>query len=69
MEAKLQELIASLSVIQKAHVYEPTIEAVTDISFKAGVEQGRREVVDCVEKQLAQIREYWVNKCKEWEMV
>ena len=59
MEAKLQELIASLSVIQKAHVWEPTIEAVTDISFKAGVEvgvkQGRQEVIDITEPMMLAI--------------
>ena len=43
MEAKLQEAINKLPVIQKAHIYEPKLEDVAEISFKAGYEQGLKE--------------------------
>ena len=40
MEAKLQEVINKLPVILKAHIYEPRIEDIAEIAFKAGYEQG-----------------------------
>jgi len=39
MEAKLREAVWSLPVIQKAHIYEPKIEDVAEISFKAGIKE------------------------------
>lgn len=39
MEAELQEAINKLPVIQKAHIYEPKIEDVAEICFKAGKEE------------------------------
>ena len=40
MEAKLQEAINKLPVIQKAHIYEPKVDDVAELSFKAGRSQG-----------------------------
>ena len=37
MEAKLESEIAKLPVIMKAHIYEPRVEDVAEISFKAGI--------------------------------
>ena len=46
METKLQEQINKLPVIQKAHIYEPKIEDVAQLAFKAGYTKGvdNREV-------------------------
>jgi hypothetical protein len=43
MEAKLQEAINKLPVIQKVHIYEPKIEDVAEISYKVGYEQAKKE--------------------------
>ena len=68
MKSKLQEQINYLPVIQKAHIYEPKIEEVADISVKAGM----REVVDWVNTQI-KVSAYvyiampeWQAKLKEW---
>jgi hypothetical protein len=44
MEAKLQEEINKLTVIMNAHIYEPRIEAVAEISFKAGYDSRKEEI-------------------------
>ncbi len=46
MNAKLQEEIDKLSVIQKCHIYEPTITAVAEASFKAGQAEQQEEAYD-----------------------
>lgn len=77
MEAKLQGEINSLSVILKVHIYEPTISAVAEISFKAGI----KEVVELLNshpflhegdynsndrmKPLSECS-WWEAKKKEW---
>ena len=38
MEAKLQQEINELPVIHKAHIYEPMLDAVVEVAFKAGQE-------------------------------
>ena len=61
MEEKLQEAISKLPVFVKAHINEPKIEDVAEISFKAGykqrrleenplIEQGRKEVVEWIKE-------------------
>ena len=49
MKTKLQEAINQLPVIQKAHIYEPTIENVAEISFKAGQEEEYKKWVKAFE--------------------
>jgi len=51
MEAKLQEAIKKLPAIQKAHIYEPKIEDVAEISFKAGI----REVIEWMESNASKV--------------
>ena len=55
MEAKLQREINRLLVILKAHIYEPKIEDVVEISFKAGRQKGIEEVVEWVEAHKAKL--------------
>ena len=74
MEAKLQREINRLLVILKAHIYEPKIEDVVEISFKAGRQKGIEEVVEylnlkreggynfCVKISWDE----WNAKLKEW---
>ena len=76
METKLQREINKLPGIQKAHIYEPKIEDVVKVSFRAGI----REVVEAIktyDKNYShtdfgndKFREsvlWWLNpKLKEW---
>ena len=75
MEAKIQEAINKLPVIQKAHIYEPKIEDVAESSFKAGI----REVVEWLGLHQSETTrqfvgftictENWQAKLKEWGIV
>ena len=46
MDTKLQEAINKLPVIQKAHIYEPDIVSVAEISFKAGWDAREKAPLD-----------------------
>ena len=67
MEAKLQEVINSLPVIQKAHIYEPRIEDVAETSFKAGIKEMveiyKRENPSAYKKYMV----WWQDKLKKLE--
>lgn len=67
MEARLKAEIDKLPVIHKAHIYEPKIDDVAEISFKAG----KKVVVEWVNKNIAFANiplsyKEWHAQLKEW---
>jgi len=71
MEANLQKEVNKLSVIQKAHIYEPEISAVAELSFQLGI----KEVVEFVNQHKSDTSGYilisignpeWQSKLKVW---
>ena len=52
MKAELLEALDKLPVTQKAHKYEPSIEDVVDVAFKAGI----KEVVEQLYKHRLEER-------------
>ena len=81
MKDELQKIISALPVIQKAHIYEPEIEAVANASFEAGKQvgrqEGRREVVEWIKERQCYndiggvvsvdfMPGEWQAKFKEW---
>lgn len=66
LEAKLQEEINKLPVIQKAHIWEPSIDGVAEISFKAGVESEKAHRSKQLEQQVHDAHEGGIRKVVEW---
>ena len=65
----LQEEINKLPVIHKAHVYEPRIEDVAEVSSKAGYEAGfdagRRDGQQRVERIFGEIEEHFAGTWRQ----
>ena len=73
MEDRLQEEINKLPVIQKAHIWEPRMEEVAEISFNAGRKEERERIVGYIKENCLQTegnQGYLIldRDIKEWEL-